>query len=430
MRAAFRLVPALGAVAAVLVLGCGPASAPWPVAPPAIAEGPILLVTFESLRADFVTSFGGAAGDTPALDGLMTAARASGGWAGRAVAPSSWTTPVLASLHTGLGSWQHEVLHAGRARLAPEVPTLSEYFSAAGWPTMAFAPGRRLSPKAGFGRGFAATSPVRESGRRPAVAHLRTLAPGRQFLWVHLSRPNSSFERNRTKRGSAARLHDDYRAYVRWLDHELGLLLEALAASGQADATLVAVVACTGQDLGDPGPRGVGGHLERSLIEVPLLVKLPAGAARPLAAPPGARPGTVRLASTLLAAAGLAVPPAVAPSLFVAEAPPAVSELYAAGGANQFSLVAGDLQLIRRVPLVPPESAPAEVQRTFQVTLPLSGSGRAEDHLVRWLEPSGTSPVDDPARLARLVAELEFAWLAFRERERTPVAESWATRTR
>lgn len=430
MLAPFRLVSALGVCAVVWGLGCGPAPAPWPSAPPAVVDGPILLVTFESLRADFVTSLGGAAGDTPVLDSLVAEARASGGWAGRAVAPSSWSAPVLASLHTGLASWHHEVLHAGRAQLIPEVPTLAERFSAAGWPTTAFAPSRRLSPKAGFGRGFGATSPVRDDGKRLAVAHLRALAPGRQFLWVHLSRPNSSFERNRPKSEPTTKLRDDYRAYVRWLDHELGLLLAALEASGQADEALVAVVACFGQDLGDPGPAGIGHHLERSLIEVPWVIKLPAGSAVSIPLPADARPGTSRLAATLLTAAGLTVPPAVAPSLFTAERPAVVSELYAAGGINQFSLVAGDLQLLRRVPLVAPEGSSAAVQRRFQVTLPLAGAGGVEDRLVRWLTPSGTTPVQDPAALAALLTELEHAWLAFRERERTPVAEGWADRSR
>lgn len=430
MLAPFRLVAALGVCAAAWGLACGPAPAPWPSAPPAVVDGPILLVTFESLRADFVTSLGGAAGDTPALDALVAEARASGGWAGRAVAPSSWTAPVLASLHTGLASWHHEVLHAGRAQLIPEVPTLAERFSAAGWSTQAFAPGRRLSPKAGFGRGFGATSPVRDDGKRLAVAHLRALAPGRQFLWVHLSRPDSAFERNRPKSEPAAKLRDDYRAYVRWLDQELGLLLAALETSGQADKALVAVVGCIGQDLGEPGPAGVGHHLERSLIEVPWVIKLPTGTSVSIPLPADARPGTSRLAGTLLTAAGLTVPPAVAPGLLKAGSPAAVSELYAAGGTNQFSLVAGDLQLLRRVPLVAPEGSSAAVQRRFQVTLPFSGAGSAEDRLVRWLPSSGTTPVNDPAKLASLLTQLEQSWLAFRERERTPVAEGWAERSR
>jgi Sulfatase len=430
MLVPFRLVSALGVCAVVWSLGCGPAPAPWPSAPAALVEGPILLVTFESLRADFVTSLGGAAGDTPALDALVAEARASGGWAGRAVAPSSWTAPVLASLHTGLASWQHEVLHAGRAQLIPEVPTLAERFSAAGWSTQAFAPGRRLSPKAGFGRGFGATSPVRDDGKRLAVAHLRALAPGRQFLWVHLSRPDSAFERNRPKNEPPDELSEDYRAYVRWLDHELGLLLAALEASGQADKALVAVVGCIGQDLGDPGPVGVGHHLERSSIEVPWVIKLPAGTSAAIRLPGEARPGTTRLAATLLTAAGLIVPPAVAPSLFTGESPAVVSELYAAGGTNQFSLVSDDIQLLRRVPLMAPEGSSAAVQRRFQVTLPLSGAGGAEDRLVRWLPSSGTSPVNDPAKVASLLTELEQTWLAFRERERTPVAEGWAERSR
>lgn len=430
MRGRLRLAAALLGLVASLGFACGPRPAAWPAAPPAIARGPIVLVTLESLRADFVGGLGGEAGNTPILDDFIARARASGGWAGRAVAPSSWTSPVLASLLTGLSSWQHEVLHAGRNQLDPAVPTLAEALGSGGWPTHAFAAGRRLSPRSGLGRGFATTSPVRDEGRRLAAIHLRESAPGRQFVWVHLSKPDSLFERHRTKGFTTERLASEYRSYVRWLDEEIGVLLAALDTAGLGDSALVAVVACTGQDLDDPGPRGTGGHLERSLIEVPLVLALPSGGGRPLAVPPDTRVGTVRLAATLLEAAGLTPTPAQAPSLFASGASPVISELYAAGGANQFSLVAGDLQLLRRVPLADPRATSAEVQQRFQVTLPITGGGTWQDRLLRWPAARGSEAVTDAAALARLGPELERTWLAFLERERTPVSERWAARTR
>lgn len=429
MRALLRLVlPLLG-----LGLGCAQRSAPWPAAAPPIAGGPIVLITLESLRADFVGGFGAAPGFTPNLDRLIPEARASGGWAAGAISPSAWTAPVLASLLTGLGSWQHGVLHAGRSRLGTEVPTLAEQLGSHGWRTQAFAPGRRVGPKGGLGRGFGASSPLRDKGRRVAVEYLEKLPAGRELVWIHLSQPESPFERNRGGNPAAEAARSDYGEYVRRQDSQLEALLSALRASGRWDEALVAVVACQGQDLGDPGPRGVGGHLERSLIEVPLVVKLPAGGRRPVNASAQARVGTVQLYATLLEAAGVTPSPAVAPSLFLGAPPPVLSELYVAGGVNQFSLVDGELQWIRRVTLSDPTattSSTAEILRRFQETLPLSGQGEVEGRLLHWLPASGTDPFRDPAAEVRLGTLLERAWFAFVERERAPSAERWSARTR
>lgn len=432
MRGRVRLVLPILGLGALLGWACGPRSATWPAAPSPIAEGPILLVTIESIRADSVGGLGGPAGDTPALDRLISEARASGGWAGRAVAPSSWSTPVLASLLTGLESWQHEVLHAGRNVLGPDAPTLPERLAERGWRARAFAQGRRFSPKAGLARGFEAISPTRSNGQRPAVQHLRQLPAGRELVWVHLSRPDSVFERSRHRPATADQRRAEYREYVRGFDRELDRLLAALRGSGRWDEALVAVVACVGQDLDEPGPRGVGGHLERAVIEVPLVVKLPAGAARKVAVPADGRVGVVRLYATLLEAAGVVAPPAVAPSLFFPSVPPVPSQLYVAGGANQFSLVEGDLQLLRRVPLAISAIATDELLRRFQETLPLTGrtDEAAETRRLRWLPGRGTEPWSDPAVEARLAAELDRTWLAWVERERAPSAERWADRTR
>ena len=64
-------------------------------APP--QEGPIILITFDSLRADVVGGLGGERGLTPNLDALMRQAD----WAGRAIAPSSWGVPSMTTGTTG-----------------------------------------------------------------------------------------------------------------------------------------------------------------------------------------------------------------------------------------------------------------------------------------------------------------------------------------
>ena len=68
-----------------------------------VHQGPIVLVTIDTLRADVVGGLGGVKGLTPNLDALIEEAT----WAGRAVAASSWTVPSMASIFTGLQPWRH-----------------------------------------------------------------------------------------------------------------------------------------------------------------------------------------------------------------------------------------------------------------------------------------------------------------------------------
>ena len=88
----------------------------------------LLFVTVDCLRADFV---GTDHADTPFLDSL-----AAGGVDYRELyATATTTTPCVASLFTGAYSEHNGVYSLEEARLDPEVPTLAEHLSAAGYDT-------------------------------------------------------------------------------------------------------------------------------------------------------------------------------------------------------------------------------------------------------------------------------------------------------
>lgn len=463
----------------LLLLACGGgAAAPGAGDRAAATGGPIVLVTFSSLRTDVVGGLGGLPGLTPHLDALIRQAD----WPGRAIAATSRGEPALASLWTGLRPWQHQVLHGGHV-LAPDLLTLAEALAAAGYSTAGFPGGPWYAPAEGFAQGFDAFDPADRG--RGAAARLQSLAEdgaGRQFLWIHIPEPQAPYMLRRRLLPRLERLgglprelperirplqlepYFDptvplpevrrrrfwamYLLNVAWADEKLGRLLEALRASGQWERTLLAVTALHGEEFGERGQIGHGGNLGRRLIEVPLIVKLPAGGGR-IAVPREERVAAARLWATLVEAAGGPLPPAVAPSLFRSAPWPALSELYLNNGTNLFSLVEGDWQLLwesRFAPSEPgyyrarsgalAESGPAaadgvfgRLQSAFAAVPPLTGLPAEPPRLTleRWSAGragTGSAPVSDPGRTAEMARRLAAAWSAFVPAELPPGVEA------
>ena len=448
------------------------------VAPP--HDGPIVLITFDSLRTDVVGELGGEPGLTPNLDGLLRHAD----WAGRAIAPSSWGTPAMASLFTGLRPWQHQVFQA-ETRLPPVLITLPEALQAQGYETFGFSGEARYSKASGYDQGFGFLGIL--SKGIEAAERLKTLGDGRRFVWIHIPEPAAPYVRrprfaSRVNTGNLdlpprilpnqlalyfdpaeslpppkrRRFWTMYRFNVAWADERLGRLLAALRQSGEWDRTLLVVTSTHGEEFGENGQTLNGGNLGRPLLEVPFAVKLPAGFGREIVVPKGRRVAAARLWATLVEAVGGEVPPAVAPSLF-RRAPEAVlSELYLRNGTNQFSLVAGDDQLLWESRFAPPEPeyyrarlalmsrGNAEVARAeltappdeifgrllagFLATPPLTGQGTPRLTLERW-EGRGARPLSDPRRTAELARLLARTWEQFVPPEGPPRSEAreWYT---
>lgn len=457
----------------LLLAACRGAEAPH--------EGPIVFITFDSLRADVVGALGGEKGLTPNLDVLIRRSD----WGGRAIAPSSWGVPATASLFTGLRPWQHQVLDRGD-RLAPGLLTLPEALQAAGYETSGFvgdAPGFK---QGGYAQGF---DQLENLGKgTDAAKRLRKLGPGRDFLWIHIPEPQAPYFRrpklaSRVETGrldlpervlphhlapffdpavnlaprQKRRFWAMYRFNVAWADERLGRLLEALRASGQWDRTLLVVTSTHGEEFGEKGQILNGGNLGRQLLEVPLAVKLPAGFDRRVAVPRDQRVGTARVWATMVEAAGGEVPPAMAPSLFQAAPAAVLSELYLRNGTNQFSLVEGDFQLLwesRFAPLQPeyyqarlalmargnarvaratisepPRRILGRLRAQFRAAPPLTGLEAPRLTLERWSRDGGSRPAEDPRRQAEMVRRLARVWNAFLPRELPPGEEAreWYT---
>jgi hypothetical protein len=463
-RKNYLLVPLSIALCGLVLLGVLACQrAPAPKVP--VHHGPIVLITIDALRADTVAAFGGPPRVMPALSGLAREAT----WAGRAVSPSSWTVPSMAAIFTGFQPWRARSWANDRAVLDARFVTLPESLKAAGYRTAGFRSNHWLEPQFGYGQGFDTFRYLREGKR--AEAYLADLKGGADFVWIHILPPHAPYLRRDPLMDRLDEIPPDlpreikpldlepyfdpavklpadkertframYRLNAAYADQMLSRMLASLKHSGQWNKTLLVVTADHGEEFGENGQITHGGNLGHVLVEVPLVIKLPQGFPRQLAMPASTRVANVRVAPTLIEAAGGTPQPGAAPSLFQAASAAtrgALSELYLGNGVNRFSLVEGDLQLLWESRFAPPEpdyyraryagiggqpqpplTQPVDaifgrLAKAFADVLPLSG--RRGDPpkltLVRWT-PTGVQPLNDPNEINRMARELKAAWLA------------------
>ena len=343
-----RAAPAEIAWAPVRVVSPGataaPASASSGSAAPERPRPSILLVVIDTLRADYLSPYGGSRWNSPNIAEHLAR---HGALFENVYAQAPWTLPSMVSLLTGVVPG---VLLGGQAAsfaIPPEQPTLPEILSGAGYETAAFIANPTMHQGNGFGRGLddlyisppetafvtledellvrKASTWLRARGERPFYLHVHFLAPHDpyanpvQFLGRSPSHP---FYLGRITGGDVHELFlgaielDDpgadlphlralYASEVRWVDRWVGELLDAIPEERRRD-TLVVLTADHGEELYDHGGWKHGRTLYEEQLRVPLLVRWDGviEARRRVASP-------VRLidvAPTLLEAAGLSAP--------------------------------------------------------------------------------------------------------------------------
>jgi len=264
-------------------------------------DGPhVIVVVVDTLRADVLARFGGAA-RTPNLD----AQAAAGADFHSARASSSWTWPSTASLLTGLHPNAHGVHDERRCYLVDEVDTLAETFARSGYSTGAFVANVLISSENNFHQGFETYVNVPYANARALNARvgdwLDATEGTARLLYLHYFDPHSPYaapdddaaEADPEQAATIKRLLDledfsevdpadavRYLAYlqeryakeVEYLDRAYGELLEALAARGLLDDALVVFTSDHGEEFYEHGMMLHGPHLYDETVRVPLWV--------------------------------------------------------------------------------------------------------------------------------------------------------------
>lgn len=278
-----------------------------------VLDGPIVVVSIDTLRADRLSAYGYRKIATPGIDALA----AEGVLFERAYSHAPQTLPAHASILTGHLPCRHGVRDNVGFTLKGDEATLPEMLRGAGFRSAAFVSAYVLRPETGIGRGFghydasfppaveASMGSLRRDGAETiaaADAWLNQQRDGRFLLFVHLYEPHRPWRQPAPFDATGG-----YDGAVAYADALVARLVHRLRARGLYDRALIMLLSDHGEGLGDHGEQEHGVLLYDEAVHVPLIVKLP-GARR--AASRVATPVQhVDLVPTVLDLAGLPLPP-------------------------------------------------------------------------------------------------------------------------
>lgn len=292
-------------------------------------RGPdVLLVTFDTTRADYLEVYGGPAA-TPNLKRL-----ADEGWVfEQAFSPVPITLPSHSTIMTGKVPFAHGVRDNGLFELGAEQETLAERLGELGYATAASIGSFPVTSKFGIDQGFDffdedLNAPFedffgnrvvekrrlhfdeRPAGRvnEPLIQWLGELGNRPFFAWAHYFDPH--FPHTPPPPFNQIYAHDLYAGEIAYADASLGALIETLEQSGRYDDTIIVVTADHGESRGEHNEATHSLLAYNSTLHVPLIVKPPASALEQ--APAGSRfttrVGLVDIFPTILDWLGLDIP--------------------------------------------------------------------------------------------------------------------------
>ncbi len=296
------ILPSAALALALLGAGCAPGR------PGSGAGGlpSIVVITIDTLRADHVSSYGYFRETTPVIDELA----ARGVLFRNAVTPMTVTLPVHASLWTSLYPVQTGIItnavrfHAGSGQ---RVRFFAEILADLGYQTAAFVSATPVKSQSGINAGFAVfddpESGMRDGGETTeAVLRWLESEPGRPFfLWVHYFDPHGKHEAppgydlyrtdDRLIRYLEAErfpdpedpeiheLHNQYDGEVRFVDAQIGRIVERLEDRGWLEEAALVVTSDHGEGLGQHDWKRHG-KIYNEQIFVPLVMTFPESVGR------------------------------------------------------------------------------------------------------------------------------------------------------
>ena len=246
----------------------------------------VVLVTIDTLRADFLSSYGSTRASTPHLDRLAR----EGTLFSNAATTVPFTLPAHSSIMTGTYPPYHGVRENVGYYLGDENRTLAQMLSEAGWQAAGFVSAFVLDARWGIGRGFDLylddfdvasmeqinLGSVQREGSETvaeAVQWLDGRPEGPFFLWVHLFDPHDPYTPPEPYKSQYPQ--DPYAGEVAYTDSLIGELRAALEERGLLDTSLVIVTGDHGEGLGEHSENYHGYFVYDSTTLIPLIVRSP-----------------------------------------------------------------------------------------------------------------------------------------------------------
>lgn len=335
----------------------------------------VVLITIDTLRQDALGCYTPGRDNSPHLDQLAR----DGTIFTNTFSSAPWTMPAIASILTGMAPSVHQLTEVQKA-LPEGLPTLAQYMKDAGYRTAAVGFNSFLAPRVKLDRGFqeyqwfpapAITAKSFDFGLAQwlwalplsktattegltdhAIDWFKENGQQDSFFWIHYFDPHIPYsppvrfqpddakraamgkqfwDLERVQDGHVGRTSEErewirslYDGEVRYVDEQVGRLLDALRNMGLYDDSLIILTSDHGEEFWDHDRFEHGHTLYNELIRVPLLVKLP-GEHRGAAAAPCV--STQTLLPTVLDLCGIApaqeqiLPPPLTPLLRDPNAP-------------------------------------------------------------------------------------------------------------
>jgi len=272
----------------------------------------VLLIVVDTLRADHLGLYGYQRPTSPQLDTLGQMSTVFD----RAYSHSPWTMPSIASILTGVEPREHGIMVWGDP-LQQQLTTLAEAFQSHGYRTGAAISHYVLKPDYHFDQGFevyntealALQGSPHNSISSPHIYRLgqKLTLPERPepfFVMLHFFDPHAWYQPHPGFDFGSEDM-DLYDGEIAYTDQHIGKLLDKLAQREQLRDTIVVVVADHGEAFRDHGHNQHTLSLYEELINIPLIIWVPGFEPRRM----DQVVAETQLAPTLLALAGLPIPP-------------------------------------------------------------------------------------------------------------------------
>src|SRR5215213_1120565 len=280
----------------------------------------VLLITIDTLRADHLGAYGYARPTSPNIDRLARA----GVLFRRAKAQWPKTSPSFASMLSSTYGHTNGLIRTTAQRMPDRFLMLAELFKAGSYDTSAAVANVNLARRFNFDQGFDKYVEIWKEGQdhrlrtelvtRHGLDLLEQASRSRPFfLWLHYLDPHARYEppprfnemfvgdrhfdparraplndaveadvggiparSNLGKEDRIAYYVAQYDAEIRYVDEQVGLLLEDLEKRGLAGETLVVLTADHGESLGDHNYFFEHGRLPyEDCVRVPLILRGP-----------------------------------------------------------------------------------------------------------------------------------------------------------
>ncbi|MCP3982452.1 MAG: sulfatase-like hydrolase/transferase [bacterium] len=246
----------------------------------------VVIVTFDTTRADRIGCYGYEDAETPSLDAFAEESVLFE----NAISQVPTTLPSHSTMFTGLYPHDHGVRYNIVFRLGSDAVTLAERLKARDWSTAAFPATLILSKKFGLDQGFDTYLEPPAKGKGDARHPVLVMRPAEEqvdlaldwldehpdeksFVWVHFYDPHGPYS---PPFPYSAKYRDrPYDGELAYTDKHFGRLIEGLKADRKWDRTLVIVAGDHGEGLHDHNERYHAYLLYETTQHVPMIVRAP-----------------------------------------------------------------------------------------------------------------------------------------------------------